>query len=460
VAVTKDKGGNMDGVKRLTAALVASIFLVFQAVLPALAESDDAAVLKQEIAALKQEIKALSDRLAASEERIHKVETSKTEQAPQASLPAVKAESGIEKTVTDFAREIQVHGFVDTSYIFNSNTPVSPNSRTNNLRLFDNEANGFMLNMTQLSFEKPISKESPVGFRVKLDAGQDAKLIHSNGLGSSGDEFDLEEAFAQVCVPYSLPYMYEVKFFIGKYATLQGAEVIESVNDWNFSRSFLFSYAIPFTHTGIRAYYKPFENIPVDAYIGVVNGWDDVVDNNRAKTIEAELNYYATDKLSFTANGIFGPERSDSDKDFRNVIDLVATYQATDKLTLKANYDYGWEKNGMSASAGLPSDKDAYWDGIAGYIRYAILDWWAISGRVEYFHDANAVRTLMATSSTMPMTDVQLFEYTLTNEFTIYKNLIARLEYRYDKGSGQVFTKDKLTSNYQNTFAAEFIAKF
>jgi len=34
------------------------------------------------------------------------------------------------------------------------------------------------------------------------------------------------------------------------------------------------------------------------------------------------------------------------------------------------------------------------------------------------------------------------------------------LEYRYDKASGQVFSKDKETANYQNTISTEFIAKF
>lgn len=415
--------------------------------------ADQAAI---ENAELKKEIALLKERLNALEEKVKLSETKTENIERKVSAPG----TGMQEAVTSFAKEIEVHGFVDTSYIFNTNTPVAPNSRTNNLRVFDTEANGFMLNMAQINFEKPVSMESPVGFRVDLDYGRDARLIHSNGLGNTGDEFDLQQAYAQFCVPFTLPLMERLTFKVGKFATLHGAEVIESVNNWSFSRSYLFGYAIPFTHTGVRAYYKPFENVPVETYIGIVNGWDQVVDLNKAKTVEAQIYITPIEPLSLGVGGMFGAERADSDKDLRNLIDLVATYKVTDKLTLKANYDYGWEKNGASAFAGYTDGKDATWDGIAGYVKYDLFDWWSIAGRGEFFHDRDGVRTGVLTSTTMPVSDLELWEFTLTNEFRLFKNLITRFEYRYDKASGQVFTSDKTTSNYQNTLSAEVIARF
>lgn len=415
--------------------------------------ADDMLDMKAEIGELKKRLSELETKLQQSDAKVAKIEKT-------------SPETGIPTAITSFAKEIEVHGFVDTSYIFNINTPVSPNPRTNNLRVFDTEANGFMLNMAELNFEKPISKESPVGFRVDLDYGQDAKLIHANGLGSPGDEFDLEQAYAQFFVPFTLPFMNALNFKVGKFATLHGAEVIESQDNWNFSRSYLFGFAIPFTHTGIRAYYKPFENLPVDAWIGIVNGWDNVVDNNKAKTVEGQISYTPTDKLSLSVGSMFGPERFNSDKDFRDLVDIVATYKATDKLTLKANYDYGWEKNGAAylpnsgtgaVATGL-TDTDASWDGIAGYAKYEILKWWSIAGRCEYFRDRDGVRTGVLVNNNIP--DLTLWEVTLTNEFKIFDNLIARFEYRYDKASGQVFTQDKVSANNQSTLAAEMIYKF
>lgn len=417
--------------------------------------------LREEIALLKEQLNATKEQLNITKERLNSMEARiNTREAAPAPAIVKAGQSTVEGVVTAFAKEIEVHGGVDTSYVFNTNTPVSPNPQTNNLRVFDREANGFTLNMAQINFEKLISKESPVGFRVDLDFGNDAKFIHAAGLGNANDEFDLQQAYAQIMLPWSWPGIDTLSFKIGKFVTLHGAEVIESWNNWNFSRSFLFGYAIPFTHTGVRMYYKPFANIPVETYLGVVNGWDVATDNNRAKSLEAMIAVTPTDKLSFSVAGMAGAERADSNKDLRNLIDIVATYKATDKLTLKANYDYGWEANGASDFAGYDNEKNASWSGIALYAKYDIKDWWSIAGRCEYFDDADGVRTGFLTSATMPISDVELFEYTLTNEFRLWNNFITRLEYRYDKANGQVFLKDKVTANNQSTISAEVIYKF
>ncbi|MDD5423101.1 MAG: outer membrane beta-barrel protein, partial [Candidatus Omnitrophica bacterium] len=166
------------------------------------------------------------------------------------------------------------------------------------------------------------------------------------------------------------------------------------------------------------------------------------------------------DPLSFSICGIFGPERTDSDKDFRDLIDLVATYKVTDKLTLKGNFDYGWEKNGGD-SLGL-NDKNASWYGVAGYAKYDIRDWWSLAGRAEYFRDAEGVRTAgnLNGAGLPTLNNLNLFEFTITNEFRLWKDLITRLEYRYDKADQQAFLRDKISSNNQSTISAEVAAKF
>lgn len=441
----------------------AAVIAIASGGMPCAADTDDG-----EIAAMKKEIAALRGALAALETRVRQAETRPVQ------AEVTKADEGIAAPfVTSFAKEIEVHGFADTAYIFNTNTPVDPNARTNNLRVFDTEANGFMLNMAEINFEKPISRESPLGFRIDLDFGKDAEVLGkaTYGLGNdsptSADEFDLKQAYAQFYLPFSAPGLYAVTFKVGKFATLHGAEVIESVNNWNYSRSFLFGYAIPFTHTGVRMYYKPFAGLPVESYFGIVNGWDNVTDNNRAKTVEVAIAATPRDNLSFSVGGMFGPERSNSNKDFRDLVDFVVTYAPCAKLTLKANYDYGWERNGATmipySGIGTPTglvDKDASWDGIAAYAKYDIFDWWSVAGRGEFFRDRAGVRTGQLTNASVPMSNVELFEFTLTNEFKIYKNLITRFEYRYDKANGQVFTCDKVTANHQSTVSGEVIAKF
>lgn len=411
--------------------------------------------LRQEITLLREELKTTRSQLDSANERLGAVEAKVGQETTIRTSAPSSAGSVSETVISEIAKGIQIHGGTSASYIFNTNTPVPPNAQTNNLRTFDREANGFTFDMAQINIEKPISKDSLVGFRVDLDYGNDAKYIHSAGLGNANDEFDLQQAYAQIMLPWSAPGLDTLSFKVGKFVTLMGAEVIESWNNWNFSRSLLFGYAIPFTETGVRAYYKPFSNLPIETYFGVVNGWDLASDNNRAKTLEAQAVISPTDKLSVAVGGMMGAERADSNKDLRNLIDIVATYKVTDRLTLKANYDYAFETNGASDFAGYTDDKDSSWSGIALYARYDIYDWWAVAGRCEYFDDADGVRTGYLTNASMPISDVEIFEYTLTNEFRLWKNMLFRLEYRYDKANGQIYTKDKTTANNQSTLAAE-----
>src|SRR3989338_5044827 len=83
------------------------------------AGDDDNAKLKEEISILKERLNALEARLGQSEAKVAKVEKEKTAATPEAGIPAA---------ITSFAKEIEVHGSVDTGYIFNTNTPVSPNA--------------------------------------------------------------------------------------------------------------------------------------------------------------------------------------------------------------------------------------------------------------------------------------------------------------------------------------------
>lgn len=392
------------------------------------------------------ELKARIDKL---EKMVSELKSELTARDKVQAMSSSDTSGGSGSIIEKLAGDIDVHGFVDTSYIFNANTP---SGKTNSLRVFDTESNSFMLNLVELNLEKAVSMDSPFGFRVDLAYGNDASHFGSSGLGSTSDEFDLWQAYAQFMLPFSVPMFYETDIKAGKFATLLGAEVIESKDDWNFSRSFLFGYAIPFNHTGVRVHVKPFEEYDLDLTLGVVNGWDNVTDNNKAKTIEGQIAFSPMENMSFIVNGIFGSEKDDINGDYRTVIDLIWTYDVTDKLSLMANYDYGYEKNGVE------SGKDAQWDGVAGYAKYAIFDWWSIGCRGEYFHDRNGVRTGVASS--IGINDASLYEFTITNEFKLHENLIFRVEFRHDGADEDVFAKDGTMCSYQNTISGEVIAMF
>jgi hypothetical protein len=137
------------------------------------------------------------------------------------------------------------------------------------------------------------------GFELRLGYGEDARVFAAEGTDRD-DEFDILEAF----VTYALSNTLSVKF--GKYATLLGAEVIESNDNWNFSLSYLFGFAIPFDHTGIRLTYTPSDMLEFN--IGVNNGWDNLSENNSSKTLEFNAVLNLPHGISWSNAIVFGDE--------------------------------------------------------------------------------------------------------------------------------------------------------
>jgi hypothetical protein len=285
----------------------------------------------------------------------------------------------------------------------------NPDPRENDLRVFDHKANSFGIDLAQIVFTKDPAAVGSVGYKLKLSAGETAKWIHSRGLGKADDEFDLTEAY----ISYMAPIGKGLRLDFGKFVTFTGAEVIEAKDNPNYSRSLLFNYAIPFTHTGFKAGYT-FSDA-VNAAVYLVNGWDNTDDNNKGKTVGLSVGYTPMEQLAMLFNVLYGPER-DNSSDNRFLFDWVGTIKPVKNLSFILNVDYANDKNGAGT-------KNASWYGFAGIAKYDFNDKYSLSGRAEYFNDKDGVRTGTAQ---------KLKEITITPEIRLAKDLLVRPEYRHD----------------------------
>ena len=403
-------------------------------------------------AGLKAEIEVLKERLARLEGKLS-ASGSDISIADKSGLPTLELPSGL--------AGLQMSGYADVSFIYNFAESDPSESRGNRGRVFDTEPGGFTPHAFELVMEKPMSDDMPIGFRTDLFFGDDAELIHSTGLPVLRDEnadgltdtsvFDLQQAYVTARAPVGDG----IDFKVGKFVTLLGAEVIESPANWNFSRSYLFGYAIPFTHTGALASYPLGEFGSVTG--GVVNGWDIVDDNNNAKSLLGNITVTPLEGLTLSLNGITGAEQAGNNRDKRTVVDLVATWQPMEKLTLMANYDYGFESAGKN-TAGFDTKG---WTGLALYSKYDLTDTWSLAGRWEWFDDKDNFRTGFTSIGGGTPADINFSGYTLTSQWKLYEHVLARLEYRHDTASEQVFFHDANGfTNYQDTIAAEMIYHF
>jgi hypothetical protein len=347
------------------------------------------------------------------------------EEAKPEAAPAAKAEGKPEaKPVTsleDIKNLLGMSIYLQGGYTYNFN---NPDSGKNEQRIFDQKANTFLLDLAQIQFAKD-APEGGLGFKLKVSAGETAKYIHSAGLGNPNDTFDLTEAY----VDYVAPLGSGLKLRFGKFVTYHSAEVIEAKDNYNYSRSFLFNYAVPFTHTGFMAQYAFSKVFSASLYL--VNGWDVTNDNNNGKSVGASFVFTPTDILPFTFNFMYGPEQQSNSSHNRFLFDWIGAFKATKQLTFMANIDYARED-----SDPLNHGSNSEWYGAAVYAKYEFTDFFGASIRAEYFDDKNGVRTGIAQ---------KLTEITLSPEFRIAKGLVVRPEYRHDWSDQNGFDSHKNT---------------
>jgi len=371
-----------------------------------------------------------------------KPETAGEEAKPEAT-PETKPEAKPEAKATLSPEDIKnvVNGIKDYlglsiylqgGYTFNFR---NPDSDTNEQRIFDQKANSFLIDLAEIQF----AKDAPVGglgYKLKVSFGETAKFIHSAGLGGPNDVVDLTQAY----VNYVAPLGSGLKLQFGKFVTYHGAEVIEARDDFNYSRSFLFNYAIPFTHTGFMAGYTFSKAFSANIY--VVNGWDVTEDNNKGKTFGTSFVVTPVEPFSMNFNFMYGPEQSHNSTNYRFLFDWVGTLKATKNLTFVLNTDCATEEQDP-----LNGGRNAQWYGVAGYAKYDFTDWFSTSIRAEYFDDKEGVRTGIAQ---------QLKEITITPEFRVVKNLIVRPEYRHDWSNRDGFDSEHGTFNKKSQDTVAF----
>jgi hypothetical protein len=277
----------------------------------------------------------------------------------------------------------------------------------------------------------------PVGFRVDLGFGRAFDMVHSAESGPSIFR-NIEQAF----VTYKPPRGKGLQLDFGKFVTSAGAEVIETHSNWNYSRSLLFSWAIPYYHFGLRS------AVPVgnhfSAGVQLVNGWNNVEDNNTGKTVGL-TGAFTTSKLTWSHNYYVGPEKADINKGLRHLYDTTLLVTPTSRTAFYLNFDYGVDRHiGAGASR---------WVGIAGAARFAVSKWFAVAPRLEWFNDADGFST---------GTVQKLKEATLTAEFKMAEGVLSRLEYRRDWSNTPFFDRGAVPGVFQNqtTLLAGVVAYF
>ena len=341
--------------------------------------------------------------------------------------PTVFSTSAVRVAGMDFS------GMFDGYYSFSNNHPATG---VNNLYNFDDKTNQADLNLLKLTVSHD---PDPIGFRVDVGLGRAMQIMHTPLPDPEAFRF-IEQAYVSIKPKGWKGFEAD----LGDFVTSAGAEVIESKDNWNYSRSLLFALAIPYYHFGIRTS-MPITNT-VNVGVQVVNGWNTIVDQhgNNMQTVGI-TGAITRKKFTWSHNYYVGPQYTAITRGNRNLYDTTLLLTPSEKFNAYLNFDYGQQH---ARPTGLN-----HWIGFAAAAHFQMTKRIALSPRVEYYNDSSGFTT---------GTPQKLHEVTVTAEYKMLDGLLARAEFRHDGSNVPYFDHGSQSgvSQTQSTATIGLIAFF
>lgn len=391
---------------------------------PAMASQD----VQSELAEMRQMVNQLQQQVQAQDEELH-AQGQQLDEAQQVVLRAqedVSAVSGL----SSFLSSVEVDGWVAGSYAWNTNQPsdglgtasLGPNGNnggnSEKFLPFHRNNNSFEVDQIWFGMGKTATAQSRAGFRFDLVYGQTATGLNEQYSITNRNQLQDYNVY-QAYVEYLVPIGDGVNIKAGKFATLAGAEVAQTTQNFNITRGNLYNLFQPITHTGVLA---TTDVGPVSISFGLANSNDNTVqqiDNNKEKTYIINAGW-SQDNLGLSATVIYGAERANNNSAKDGLFDLVVTYDASDELSLWANFDYKWN-DGKKGVGETTIDEDSSW-GFASAGRLALNDSTGLSARAEY---VNLNDTIDPTQ--------EIWSLTGTLDHMLVDDLMVRGEVRFDQ---------------------------
>jgi hypothetical protein len=357
---------------------------------------------------------------------------------------------------------VSYSGLIDVYYGINARAPkahagyVTPGGEVINVdnsgRAFDINDRDPSLSLAEFNITRTPGKGFPLGVTATLTFGDTSRIVNANEPGGSS-----WQSIQQLYVTYT-PHILgrDIAIDFGKWVTPFGNEVIESSSNDNYSRSFGFTYGIPLYHAGLRA------TVPINPKLslvgGIVNGWNNVADDNDAKSGLLQFTWKPDAKFTGILGYMGGEEGTGAygsavqvNKGYidTNLFEFVPTYQISSAWKVAGDLVYG---TGAGNVAGTHVDDD--WFGMAAYVHLQTTSKVAVALRVEQFEDSKGLRVGLPGYT-------KLDSLTLTLEYAVlHGHLINRLEYRHDWSSQDFYAAGSGFAKDQDTYYYSAVYKF
>lgn len=186
-----------------------------------------------------------------------------------------------------------------------------------------------------------------------------------------------------------------------------------------YTRSFAPEY-VPYYITGGKLSYGVNNRLKVIAY--VLNGWQQIIDQNNSLSFGTQVEYKPNDKEIFNWNTYMGDERSDTRPLFRNRVftDVYWLHNFNGKFSFATCAYIGMQQIQIAQS----KREDHYWWQVNFTSRYTFKKKHSVVARVEYFSDPEMIQIITVSG----VKGFNCFGTSVGVNFPIDKNVLLRFE--------------------------------
>ncbi len=201
----------------------------------------------------------------------------------------------------------------------------------------------------------------------------------------------------------------------------------------------------PFYQAGARLSYDKVENWYFEFW--ALNGYNNFLDNNDAKSVGALATYSFSDKTSITYTNLYGRESEDSAPQRQNRFynNIYLNQNWNDIWLLTVGFDLGFQTNSELRNSG---DTASMYAGLAT-LRYQFKPKWSMTTRAEVFKDNNGFISGTTINNNGDETGFELYGLSLGSEYKPVPNAYVRLETRYTTAARDldIFNNDGRLTN-------------
>lgn len=359
-----------------------------------------------------------------------------------------------------------------------------PNDRFNGPLTFNDRSNEYLLHQAYISAAwEPTDHGDHWDFGGRVDALWGSDYVYATAVGLethkdgtpkwNGDGPRRVNGERAALYGVALPQLYAdiyapvaegIDIQVGHFYSIVNEESVMAPANFFYSRSYMFQYGEPKTHTGVLGSYDTASGLELAA--GWTRGWDVWTSEENQNGFLGRIGWSSCDDRTQLAFALHtGDDVALTGVENRTMYSLIFRQRRTTRFSYVLQWDYGRQENGeLSPNGDITSAK---WYGLVGYFFYDITPDLTFGFRTEWFRDQDNSRV-----ASFPIDEFadggNYYEMTLGLRWQPCEWVIVRPEIRFDWSDFHLQPPfnavrgpyDDSTDKHQTTIAADVIVRF